>query len=88
MVEFHLHFIGNHTGLQVDYAQIKHLAASTELTQVYKVLVACLVKDYVAYVKVTVQRSVGIGQCADKSYQTVSLIIGQVRILLDRKSVV
>ena len=83
MVEFHFHFIWNHTGLQVDYTQVKQRAACAELTQVYKVFAACLVKDYVAYVKVTVQRSVGIGQCADKSYQTVSLIIGQVRILFN-----
>lgn len=83
MVKLHLNFIGDETALQIDYTQVKHGASGAEFTQVNKVLSALLIKNHVAYVQVAVQGGVGIGPGVDETYHTISLLIGQERILHD-----
>ena len=83
MVELHLYFIGNETGLQIDNTQVKHGASGAEFTQVYEVLLALLIKNHITYVQVTVQGGVGIGLGVYEMQDATSLLIGKERILRD-----
>ena len=82
VVEFHFHLIGDETTLQIDYAHVKEMAAGAELTQVYKVLAATLVKYHITYMQVTMNGGIGIGQIADISDYSTALTVSKEWILL------
>ena len=83
MVEFHLQLVGDVTALHINDSKVKQRVADAELAQVNKVLAALLIKNHVAYVKVTVQGCIAIGQCINETDYAASLLISEKRILQD-----
>ena len=81
VVEFQLQLVGDGTALHIYYSQVKQRVADAELAQVNKVLAALLIKNHVAYVKVTVQGCVAIGKGIDETDYAAPLLIGQVWVL-------
>lgn len=83
VVELHFQLIGDGTALHIYNTQVKQRVADAELAQINKVLAALLVKNHVAYVEVTVQGCIAIGQGINETYHAASLLIGEIRIIQD-----